>query len=288
MIRGKQSCSGRSHRRSGRWLLALASALPTLASASPEGQPQTVTVKAKRPDTDDHYYNDMLDALTMFQPYHQAHPDAVLRFRIRQRKEMAGADMSQLVVFISDPEDGTRVPIDVAPDGSFVLPSLPELRNHDAVVRTSMPPGALSWNVQITRQGADPRNRVLGDLRMECKLDIYAADMHRKLKNPAYYAMKLAMTDLCRNNPTLHWDTYGDRPLFAVHLRAGKREKSLNERESLHDGIGVPALYPLQDWPYLLKDYTYWAPLGDSSWPDDTTIRIIYTEDKFETTGGSQ
>ena len=287
-MRSKNSCPGRSYRRCGHWLLAAACALPTLASASPEDQPQTVTVKAKRPDTDDHYYNDMLDAVTKFQPYHETHPDAVLRFRIRQRKEMAEVDMSTLIAYIIDPEDGTRIPLDVVPDGGFTLPSLPELRTRDAIVRTNMPPGSLSWHVQITRDGADPRDRVLGDLRMECKLDVYAADLHRKIKSPAYYAFKLALPDICRNDPPLHWDAWSEKPLFAVHLRAGKREKSLNEREGLHDGVGVPALYPLQDWPYLLKDYTYWAPLGDSSWPDDTTIHIIYTEDKFESAGGGQ
>jgi len=268
----------------------MASAAPTLVSASPPAELPTVTVSgtSKRPDVEEHRYKDMLDAVTLFQKYSEAHPDAVLRFRIRQRKEMVGADMSQLVVYVIDPEDGTRVPIDLAPDGGFTLPSLPELRKRDAMVRTNMPPGSLAWHAQITRVGADPRDRVLGDLRMECRLDVYAADLHRKLKSPAYYALKSALPDICSNNPPLNWVAWSEKPLFAVHLRAGKRQKSLNEREGLHDGIGVPALYPLQDWPYLLKDYSYWAPLGDSSWPDDTTIHIIYTEDKFESAGGGQ
>lgn len=260
-------------------------AWPTLGLATPPVEPQQVTVTARQPDLEEHSYRDMVKAMAMFEPYHQAHPDAVLRFRIRQRKEMPGVDMANLVVYVRDPVERTHLPVQVDPDGSFTLPVVPELREHDAVVRTNMPPGSLAWNVRITRAGADTRDRVLGDIREECRLDVHAADLMRVIKNPWYFAFKSTMTDMCRN-PLINWNSYGEKPVFAVHLRSGERSKSLSEAESLHDGIGVPLFYPLQDWPYLLLDYTYWPPVGDSGWPDDTTIHLTYTDDLPESLGG--
>jgi hypothetical protein len=123
---------------------------------------------------------------------------------------------------------------------------------------------------------------------MECELDVQAADLRRKFKSPAYYAMKAAMSDVCRNNPMVHWDVYSEKPLFAVHLRSGTREKSLNEAEGLHSGLASPLLYAAQDWSHLLMDYTYWPPVGDASWPDETVIHITYTDDWPSPSEGQQ
>lgn len=79
------------------------------APAAPSAfEPQQVVVTAREPALEEKSYRDILAAVTEFEHYHAAHPDAELRFHIFQRKE--GIDMSQLRAWIQDPEDGTRVP----------------------------------------------------------------------------------------------------------------------------------------------------------------------------------
>lgn len=171
--------------------------------------------------------------------------------------------------------DTASLPIALDADQGFTLPTSPEMRDADAVVRSNWPSGSLAWWVEVTREGGDPQHRFLGDLRQECTLDLNAAELVRGIKAPPYHALK-ALGDPCAFK-VVGYVTYAERPVFAVHLRDGDKTTSLTSYE-LHGGDFPSALYPLQDWPYLLRDRTYRVRNADLAWPDETVVSIEYAE----------
>jgi hypothetical protein len=216
----------------------------------------------------------MLKAMQMFEAYQLKHPDARLRFRVAQRRE-AGELPPLTLRLVSD---AVSLPIALDTDQGFTLPISPEMRDADAVVRSNWPSGSLAWWVEVTRAGADPQHRFLGDLRQECTLDLNAAELMRGIKPPAFYAIK-GLTDPC-TLASVGVLTFAERPVFAVHMRHRERSTSLTSAE-LHGGDGSPnaVFAPFLDWPYLLRDRAYRVRNADTDWPDDTVVSIDYAEE---------
>ena len=239
--------------------------------ASSQLDPVVVTGKRQQDEVEERSYRKMLKAMEQFDEYRQHHPDAVLRFRIEPRRE--GVDTSKLHLRIEGDFYATRV--ELAPDLTFTLPVSSEMREQDAMVRSNMPVGSLTWRIQITREGGDAQRRVLGDLRWECKLDLNVAELRRGIDAP-WLVAALGPADRC-SSPSLAFNTYGERPLFSVHLTNGTRRESLRS-DYLH-GENIPeSWYPRLDWPYLARDRVFRVPIADAAWPDDTLVEIEYVE----------
>ncbi len=263
-------------------LLLAAALIPCVrsraADAPPPSEPQKVEVTAREQPMEQKSYRDLLAAMKRFEPYQAAHPDARLRFRIWQRKD--GVDLSQLRVWLYDPVDFHRVEPPLAADGSFTVPVLADLREHDAVVRTNMPEGTLAWMVSITRAGDDERHHVMGDLREACLLDVDFAHLARAIKPPAIYAIDAVSSNVCTVRG-VDWGFYAERPVFSAHLSAGGRHAALLS-DRLHGALALPVFHPLVDWSDLLRDRLYSPPLNDASWPDDATVDVVYVDDPDE------
>lgn len=225
-------------------------------------------------------YRDLLAAMDRFEPYRGVHAGSQLRFRIYQRKE--GVDFAQLRAWILDPEDGSRVELTIAADGSFTVPVLAAQRDHDAVVRTNMPDGMLAWAVEVKRAGDDERHHLLGDLREACLLDVDFAHLARGVKLPAFYALDAVAANICLVRG-VEGGFYAEKPVFSVHLTSGNRHAALLS-DRLHGALSPPVFNPLLDWPYLLRDRFFQSPLNDASWPDETAVDVIYTDDPDEPT----
>jgi hypothetical protein len=73
---------------------------------------------------------------------------------------------------------------------------------------------------------------------------------------------------------------FSERPLFAVTLSAGARRQVLPVR-LMYGGVG-DSRRPKEELPYCdceaLLDRTYFLPLGDRSWPDDTRVEFEYMD----------
>jgi hypothetical protein len=231
-------------------------------------------VSAREQPMEQKPYRDLLAAMKKFEGYRALHPDARLRFRIYQRKE--GVDLSQLRAWILDPEDRSRVDLDIAADGSFSVPVLEAQRQHDAVVRTNMPDGMLTWLVEVKRGDDDNRHHLLGDLREACLLDVDYAHLGRTIKPPAFYLIDAASSNVCLLRG-VGWGAVADKPVFSVHLTAGERRGFLLS-DQMH-GSKVSPFCPIVDGCYVLRDRMYSSPLNDSSWPDETSVDVIYTDD---------
>lgn len=243
--------------------------------APPADAPQQVLVTAHEQPLEEKPYRDLLAAMSRFERYRGEHPDAQLRFRIYPRKD--GVDITQLRAWIRDPEDASRVELTVAADGGFTVPVLAAQREHAAVVRTNMPEGTLAWTVEVKRSGDDGRHRRMGDLREACFLDVDFAHLARVIKPPMIHAIDALSDNICLVHG-VDWGFYADKPVFSVHLDNGDRHVALLS-DRLHTGHALPAFYPLVDWGYALRDRLYSPPLNDASWPDDTTVSVIYADD---------
>lgn len=183
-------------------------AAATHAAATPDA---TVNIVGKPEGREEHRYKDMLKAMDMFKDYQQAHPDAYLRFRIFPRATRV--KMEKLKVSIVT--DDQRVHVDVADDGSFTLPRIPELIDKNAEVQANWPDGELGWTVQVKRQGDPPEHRLMGDLREECHLE--------GKRDASNVVDKLSKAAQGRNRMPRHLDvnhlaqqSRGDTPLLTI------------------------------------------------------------------------
>ncbi len=257
--------------------LVLAGSAARATGLVPDQAPQHVEVSAREQPMDEKSYRDLLSAMRHFEPYRAAHPDARLVFRIYQRKP--GIDMSQLRAWILDPQDRSRVELPIAADGGFTVPVLEAQREHDAIVRTNMPDGMLAWMVEVKRGDDDGRHHLLGDLREACWLDVDYAHLGRTIKPPAYYVLDAIAGNVCLLRG-VGWGAFADKPVFSVHLSAGERHAALLS-DSLH-GPRMSPFCPLSDACDSLRDRVYSSPLNDSSWPDETSVDVVYTDDPDE------
>ena len=247
-------------------------------AAPPDPQPpQRVEIAAALPSHEEHAYADLLDAMTRFEAWHATHPGTRLDFRVQARKQ--ATVMEGLALTIDDPVTRQRVPVDLAPDGRFTLPVSATLREHAAIVRANRTDGSLAWMLRVTHDGDDPHERRLGDLREECRLDLYAATLARGIKTPSFYALKAA-GDVCASR-LVGWVAYADRPVFAAHVREGGRDVAL-PGDSVHGGeMSTVPMAPLMDWPYLLRDRVYFVHrlMADAGWSDAAVVRLNFADD---------
>ncbi len=75
---------------------------------------------------------------------------------------------------------------------------------------------------------------------------------------------------------------FAERPLFSVTLVSGSRQQVLEIQQLYASASDDPDL--AQDLPYcdceVLLDRSYFLPLGDRSWPDDTRVEFEYMDDQ--------
>ena len=240
-------------------------------------QPQRVEIEAPLPSHEEHAYADMLDAMTQFDSWQKTHPGTRMTFRVRARKDASVMDGFRLTIY--DPVSHQRTPVNVAPDGRFLLPVSAILQSHSATVRANRTDGTLAWSLQVTHDGDDTHERRLGDIREECQLDLYAATLARGIKTPSFYALKAA-SNACASR-LVGWVAYADHPVFAVHVRDGERLGYLRG-DLVHGGEStVVPLAALFDWAYVLRDYTYFTHelMADSTWSDDTVLRLTFADE---------
>jgi len=88
------------------------------------------------------------------------------------------------------------------------------------------------------------------------------------------------MVDYC-DATVPHYYFFAPRPLFSATMTAGARREILSVDE-LYAGASYDPL-STSDLLYcdcqVLLDRTFYMPLGDKTWPDDTLIEFEYMED---------
>ncbi|MES1264464.1 MAG: hypothetical protein ABUU24_02295, partial [Variovorax sp.] len=123
--------------------------------------------------------------------------------------------------------------------------------------------------------------RRLGDLRLECHVGMEAGLVSNMIPVIGQISSFIdGMTGYCEKADP-HYYFFSERPLFSVTLVAGARREILPVSE-LYAGASLDPL-SASDLAHcdcqVLLDRTYYMPLGDRSWPDDTLVEIEYMDD---------
>ena len=245
----------------GGWAQERADALPSV----------TISAKANR-DPVEKSYRRMIRGMDLFERRHALAPDAPLRFKLLPRHR--DTDMRNIRVDVVGNSVETRVPI--APDDTFVLQRDRQALAEDALVVPNRKAQSMTWRTEIRTPGLPPQTRRLGDLRLECEVGMEAGlvSNHRSLIDRIVGALVDTPGYCSRKDPRYLF--FSDQPLFSVVLVAGQRREVLPVGQLYAGASDDPAFR--DDLPYcdceVLLDRSYFLPLGDASWPDDTLVEF--------------
>jgi hypothetical protein len=235
-----------------------------------------VTVTATR-DPVDKSYRKMLRGMDLFEKMHGMAPNASLRYKLLPRQ--SDARMDGIVLEIVG--DSFTIPVPLASDRTFTLERLQAALDEDASVRPNRKTNSMTWRTDIRTPGLPPNTRRLGDLRLECHVGM-EADLVSNLLPVIGRLSRLidSMVGYC-DAIDPHYYFFAARPLFSVTMVAGARREILSVDElyagAIHDPMSKSEL-SYCDCQVLL-DRTFYMPLGDKNWPDDTLIEFEYMDD---------
>lgn len=204
-------------------------------------------------------------------------PDASLRFKLLPRKP--GTDIDHIVLEVIGSTFSYAVP--VAPDHTFVLERDAKAIEENAVVLTNRKRLSMTWRTEIRTPGLPPHIRRLGDLRLECEVGLEADLVSNSSPLGRLYDQFTDSKAYCDRKETKYLN-FAQRPIFSVTLVDGARREVLP----------IDRLYAMasddkglkEDLPYcdceMLVDRTYFLPLGDHRWSDDTRVEFEYMDDR--------
>lgn len=223
-------------------------------------------------------YRRMVEGMDLFERMHALAPNAQLRYKLLPRKR--GTNMDDIQLEVVGNTFSTRVP--VAPDRTFTLPRDPTAWAENAAVLPNRRELTMTWRTEIRTPGLPPGTRRLGDLRLECLVGIQAG-LVSNTSSKLMQQLSGLLTDPFRycGQKYARYLFFADRPVFSVTLVAGNRREVLPIDAlyaSASDDPGLPQDLPFCDCEVLV-DRTYFLPLGDKSWPDDTLVQFEYMED---------
>jgi hypothetical protein len=204
-------------------------------------------------------------------------PQASLRFKLLPRKP--GTDMDDVRLDVVGATFSYRVPI--APDHTFVLQRDPRAVQEDAVVSPNRKRLSMTWRAEIRTPGWPAHTRRLGDLRLECEVGLVADLVSNSSPVGRIADLFVDPKRYCaRKDPRYLY--FAERPLFSVTLVHGSRREVLPIDQLYAMATDDPGLK--QDLPYcdceVLVDRTYFLPLGDRRWPDDTRVEFEYMDER--------
>jgi hypothetical protein len=242
----------------------------TIAPALP-----AVEVSALR-DPVEKSYRKIVRGMDVFERRRSLAPNASLRFRLLPRSRET--NMEGVSLNLVGESFATAVP--VAPDNTFALERVPRALAEDAVVVPNRKARSLTWRTEVRTPGLPPNTRRLGDLRLECLVGEEAGLISDFLPVIGDIAKLFGPRDYC-DQRQVDYLFFAERALFAVTLVAGGRREILPV-DQLYAGISRKPMTASEmqhcDCQVLI-DRTYYAPLGDRSWPDDTLLKFEYMDD---------
>lgn len=204
-------------------------------------------------------------------------PLASLRFRLLPRQR--GTDMRHVVLEVIGTTFAEEVP--VAPDRTFVLVRDARALQEDAVVAANRRRLSLTWRAEIRTPGWPAHTRRLGDLRLECEVGIEAGLVSNANPLGRIADVFTDSRSYCDRKETMYL-YFAERALFSVALVSGARREVLPIDRLYAGASDDPGL--ADELPYcdceVLVDRTYFLPLGDHSWPDDTRVEFEYMDER--------
>ena len=250
---------------------------PSGVLAQAAGQPATVKVQSTR-DPVDKSYRKMIKGMERFARERALAPSAPLRFQLLPR--LPTVDMRGITLRIAG--DTVSVPVEVAADNSFVLPRNEVALREDAAVVANRKTTSMTWRAQIITPGLPAGTRRLGDMRLECLVGVEAGLVSNSSPLFGWISNALTTPEQVCNSPNGNYLFFAEHPVFSVRLRAvnGANERVETLPFNMLYAGGEQSKADLQycDCQVML-DRTFYAPIWDKSWPDDTLVEFEYMED---------
>jgi hypothetical protein len=222
-------------------------------------------------------YRRIVRGMDVFEQRRSLAPNAPLRFKLLPRRR----DTDMQAISLSIISDNVTLPVPVAEDNTFALPRSRQALDEDAVVTPDRKSRSMTWRADIRTPGLPPNTRRLGDLRLECWVGMEAGLVSNSLPFFGDIANVLRRMQGYCSQREVRYLFFAERPLFGVTLVAGNRREVLSVHQ-MYAGITRDPMSK-SDLEYcdceVLLDRTYYAPLGDPSWPDDTLIQLEYMDD---------
>lgn len=239
--------------------------------------PREVIIVSGTRDPVNKSYRKMLKGMALFEKMHGLAPNASLRFKLLPRQR--DTKMDGIVLEIVG--DTVTIPVPLAADRTFTLERDQQALDENASVMPNRKANSLTWRTEIRTPGLPPNTRRLGDLRLECHVGMEADLVSNVLPVIGQAAnFVLRMLGYC-DRSEVRYLFFSERPLFSVTMVAGSRREILSV-DALYAGVSYDPL-STADLSYcdcqVLLDRTYFLPLGDRSWPDDTLIEFEYMDD---------
>jgi hypothetical protein len=243
------------------------------------GQAQTpnfpsVQVPGTRNPVDKSYRKMLLGIARFEQQRPILAPQARLRFALLPR--VPGVSMTGITLAVRG--DNISLPVPVADDNSFTLPSNDQAWREDAALVANRHTSTMTWRADVRSPGVPQGQRRLGDLRLECLVGMEAGLVSNNARLFAWLGALLNGPDRVCHADDGNYLFFSERPLFAVHLRDGARQATLPGRMLYAGGMTGPSELPYCDCQMLL-DRSYFAPLWDKQWSDDTLLSFEYMDE---------
>jgi hypothetical protein len=222
----------------------------------------------------DKSYRKMLQGLARYEQEHALAPQAVLRFKLLPR--VPGVEMRGITLTVRG--DNVSLPVPVADDNSFTLPRNEQAWREDAALVANRHTLSMTWRADVRSPGVPDGLRRLGDLRLECLVGMEAGLVSNNARLFAWLGELLNRPDRVCHADDGNYLFFSERPLFAVHLRDGERQATLPGRMLYAGGMTGPSELPFCDCQMLL-DRSYFAPLWDRQWSNDTLLSFEYMDE---------
>lgn len=222
-------------------------------------------------------YRRIMRGVEVFERRRDLAPNAALRFKLLPRDratEMQGISLRIV-------GEAFALPIALSPENTFTLPLNQRLLDENAIVVPNRKAGSMTWRTDIRTPALPPNTRRLGDLRLECLVGMESGLISNY--PPTIFgevARLIAERRYCEQREPRYL-FFAERALWSVTLVHGDRRELLSV-DRMYAGASRQPLTD-DDRKYcdceVLLDRTYFAPLGDPSWPDDTLLEFEYMDD---------
>jgi hypothetical protein len=224
-------------------------------------------------------YRKIVRGMDLFEQRRSLAPNASLRFKLLPRSR----DTMMERIALSIVGEKVDIPVAVAPDNTFALERSQRALDDDAAVIPNRRASSLTWRADVRTPGLPPNTRRLGDLRLECLVGMEADLVSGSGSVVEQIARAIADHGYCEQRMPEYF-FFAERPLWSVTLAHGSRREILSI-DHMYAGMSREIMTS-NDLRYcdcvVLLDRTYYAPLGDRTWPDDTLLELEFMDDDID------
>jgi hypothetical protein len=243
------------------------------ASGAAAAQDDAIVVTALR-DPVQKSYRKMINGEALFEARRrELAPGATLRFKLIPRRPDTTLDDIQLKV----ESESVVLPVKLAADRTFVLQLNRTALREDAKVLPNRKAGTMTWRADVRTPGLPPDVRRLGDLRLECEVGMESGLISNYPSGFFGWLEELFGTkgpEFC-SRPAPRYLFFTERPIWNVTLVDGARRESI-PLERLYAGATQDPKWKEDRFCdcQAIFERTYFAPLGDASWSNDTLLEF--------------